>query len=97
MQGLVSTLHRNSAQAALVSQRDTSRLHDKQPVLSHRGRTLCEKETFHANALFYAPWQWSNQIPALAGNAQAVSLCGLVPVSAYARTDTTECLSALRV
>jgi len=45
------------------------------------GTNRCKKEALFRNALFYTPWQWSNQIPALAGNAQAVSLCGQLPVS----------------
>jgi hypothetical protein len=45
--GLVSSLHRNSGTAsspALASLTDTSRLHDKQPVASHRGYAYDEPQ-----------------------------------------------------
>ena len=73
--GLVSTLHHNLAslqrRAALASTRDTSRHHDKVPVLTQ----AYQMSSAGVTALFYPGRLIRNRITASAGNARSVSPC----------------------
>jgi hypothetical protein len=95
-EGLVSSLHRNSKgePSALVSSTDTSRHHDKVPVLAHRGRTTCKQEAlFPCTILPCVAMQEPDE--AQAGVcANRLSLWAGAHIH-YARSNTTGCLSAL--
>ncbi len=84
-QGLVSVLHLNSTPVTRNRFNFTVR-HIRGSMTSYpffltMANHLRERSVVFANALFYLAWQCKNQIPALAGNARAVSPCGRVPVS----------------